>query len=93
MRNKKALAPLGIILIIAIILVVIYLILYLPFPAFKNFRTTINYFIMVVVWFILQVGLVFAYIKIGELAVKGLKVLKFKVLKWNYQLENYIITR
>lgn len=91
MRNRKGLTPIVILTFIAITMIVVYLLLYLPIPAFKNFRATINYFLIIALWFVLQAFVVFAYIKLGQLAIKGIRILKTKVLKWNTQLERYIV--
>lgn len=91
MRNRKGIAPLVVLVSIVLAMGVIYLVLYIPIPAFKNLRATINYFLLILFWFVFQAIIIFAYLKLGELSIKGVKFIKSKVLKWNLSLERYIV--
>jgi hypothetical protein len=92
LRQKKAVAPLFILLGFILVLVIIYLILFIPIPEFTNLRTQINYFLIVIFWVLLQVGLILGYYKIAEYSIKGLNTLRFKVMGWSLGIRDYIIT-
>ena len=92
MRNKKAVAPLFIILSIFVVLLVIYLLLFLPIPSFTEKRTAINYFLILIFWIAVQVGLIYAYIKLGQLAVKGFSFMRSKVKNLSISINRYLIT-
>jgi len=89
--NKKAIAPLFIILFVVLSLISIYVLLFIPLPAFTKIRTIINYFLIIILWFIIQVGLIYAYFQLGKLAGKGFIVLKTKIINWSLGIRNYII--
>jgi hypothetical protein len=90
--NKKAFGTLYIILIIVFMLIATYLFLLLPFPAFTKIRAIINYFLILILWIVLQVGLIFAYYKVIRLAVKGFGIIKYKILRTSFNIKKYIVT-
>jgi len=87
--NKKGFT-LMIVFYLAIALIVVYLFLFLPFPAFTRLRMQINYFIFLFIWILLQIGLILAYVKVGQFFVKNYKFLKNKFLKTTLKIQNYI---
>lgn len=91
LKNKRAIAPLFLVLVVILSLIGIYIFLYLPFPAFKKIRAIIHYFLILIFWVIIQVGLIYGYYKIGSLAVRNLGNLKHKILNWNAKIKNMII--
>jgi amino acid transporter len=91
LKNKRAIAPLFLIVIIILILIGVYIFLFLPVPAFKKIRMIINYFLILIFWIVLQVGLIYGYYKLGNLAVRNLGNLKKKILNWNVKIKNMII--
>lgn len=75
---------------IALALLVIYLILFIPIPSFTALRLTVNYFLIIGVWLLLQTVLVYGYYQIGRYSFKGISLLKNKVFKMNDTVERYI---
>lgn len=73
MMNKKGIAPLVIVLIIAGVILLFYIILFLPIPSFKALRYSINYWSILLLFFAFQVGLVYLYYKIISLIMRGYK--------------------
>jgi hypothetical protein len=92
LKNKKGIAPLFIILFVIIALIVIYLFLFIPIPAFTRLRTIINYFLIVIFWIILQVGLVYGYVKLGGIAIKSFTSIRTKMVNWSLNIKKFIIT-
>jgi hypothetical protein len=90
--NRRGIAPLFIILWVILALVIIYLILFIPIPAFTSLRTQINYFLILIFWVVLQVGIIIGYYKVGTYALKGISAVRFKVVNWSLNIRDYIIT-
>ena len=91
MRNKKAIAPLLIILIVILVLIVIYIALFIPIPAFTKIRTIINYFLILIFWIVLQVGIIYGYYKIGSYVAIGFKSTRHKLHDLSMNIEKYIL--
>jgi hypothetical protein len=91
-KGKKGIATLFIVLGIVLVLLVIYIFLFIPIPAFTKLRMFINYFLIVLFWIMLQVGLIYGYYKLGRLAGKGFILIKTKMVKWSLNIRHYIIT-
>lgn len=92
MKSKRAIAPLFLILFSAFFLLTIYIGLFIPIPAFTKLRMMINYFLILVVWFILQAGLIYGYYRIGNFVVNGFLQFKSKLLKLSSRIEKYILS-
>lgn len=90
-KGKRGLAPLFIVLFIVLALIFIYCLLFLPIPAFTKLRMIINYFLIIILFLIIQVGFIYGYIKLGTFASRGIIKLKNKVMNWSLNLKNYII--
>jgi hypothetical protein len=88
--NKKGIAPLMIGFFVVIALLGVYLILLLPIPSFTKFRMLINYFFVIAIWILLQVGLIYGYYKIGEFATKGILAIKNKVFGMTDRIHRYL---
>ena len=92
-KNKKAIGK----MLISIILTLlgIYLSLYiLPdvfFPRVKLIRNMINYFLILIFFVIIQIGLIYAYYKLGKYATRGFKIVQNKLTNWSINIRNYII--
>jgi hypothetical protein len=91
MKSKKGLAPIFAVIIIIFILIGLYAFLLLPIPNFAQIRGTINYFIFIIFWVTVQVGLIFAYYEIGKFAVRGFVFIKTKILGWSMNFRRYVI--
>jgi hypothetical protein len=91
-QSKKAVVP-PLFLIAGgfLVLIVIYLILLIPIPAFTSIRTQVNYWLILAFWIMLQVGLILGYFKVGTFALKGINMIRFKVVNWSLDIRNYII--
>lgn len=86
-RGKKAIAP---VIFIGLFLAVIYIGLLLPIPAFKSMRMSINFFLVLGLWVILQIIIFYAYYKIGTLATKGVRLYKTSVEKWTARFKKWL---
>ena len=91
MINKKAVGSLFYVLGTALSLVVIYLILLIPIPLFTSIRTQVNYWLILIFWILLQVGLIIGYYKVGTYAIKGIKAIKQNIVKWSLGIRDYVI--
>lgn len=91
--NNRGIAPLFIILGVLLALIVLYVILLIPIPAFTSIRTQINYFLILIFWIMLQLGIILGYYKVGTFAFKGVNNLKMKVMNWSLGIRDYIIRK
>jgi hypothetical protein len=90
--NKKGIAPIIIFAVIIMFLIFAYLLLFLPIPSFKLIKAIINYIIIIILFFTVQAGFIYAYYKVGSLAIRGYKMYKNTFKKWTYNLESLLIT-
>lgn len=92
-KNKRGVATFTIIAGLLIALIIVYLILHLPIPAFTSIKNLINYFIVVILWFIVQTGIIYGYYRLGILVGKGYNIYKNKIHLWTVNVKNFIITK
>lgn len=92
-KNKKGIAPIFVFGIIILALIGIYLLLFIPLPAFTKIRTIINYFLILILWILLQGLLVYTYYRLGILVIKGLKVYRTRIVDWSLKVKDIIIAR
>lgn len=90
--NKKGIGIIMILGFFVILIIGIYLVLLIPIPAFTKIRTTINYFLMLLLWIVLQVGLISGYYKLIRFGIVFILSLKTKFSKWTFGVQRYIIT-
>jgi hypothetical protein len=90
--NKRAVAPMIIILGILAVVVGIYIVLFIPIPAFTEFRRTINFYVIVLLWFLVQAGFIFLYFEMGMYMKKGFGFYKNTVMKLSLKVREFIIT-
>lgn len=90
-KNKKAIGTISIIISIIFAIIGFYLVLFIPIPAFTRLRTTINYFLILILFIVIQIGLIYAYYKLGKYAVRGFKIVQTKLTNWSINIRNYII--
>jgi len=88
-NNKKAIAPVFIFLILFAVIIGVYLLLYIPIPAFTKVRTIINFFLILIFWFLLQGFLIYGYFQLGKLAYKGYNIYQTKVKNLTQKAKNY----
>ena len=90
-KNKKAVSTISIIMSIIFAIVGFYLILFIPIPAFTRLRTTINYFLILTFFIVIQIGLIYAYYKLGRYTAKGFKIVQTKLMNWSINIRNFIV--
>jgi hypothetical protein len=78
--NSKGFSPMLAIGSLLGVIVAFYLILFIPIPSFTALRTTINYFLIVGVWILLQAMFIYAYFKLGFYSTKLFNFYKNGVL-------------
>lgn len=93
MNKRGAVAIFSIIIFVVIALLGIYLFLNIPIPAFAKLRNLINYFIIVIVWLVLQVGLIYGYYHLGKFATKGFYLYKNKIQMGTINVKNFLLSK
>lgn len=92
-KNKKGIGK--ILISVILTLLGIYLSLYiLPdwiFPKAKLILNLINYFLILIFFGVIQVGLIYGYYKLGKYAMRGFNIIKNKLMNWSINIRNYII--
>lgn len=89
--NRKGITPLFAIVYVILILLSVYLILFLPIPAFKTLRVTINYFLLLIFWVIIQVLIIYAYYKLIRFCIVNVLGLRQKIHNWTFKIKRYVI--
>jgi hypothetical protein len=88
--KSKGQFTIQIVIYLAIALIVLYLCLFLPFPAFTRLRMQINYFIFLLIWIILQIGIILAYVKLGQFFTRNFKKIKMGIVNFTLKIQKYI---
>jgi len=94
MENKKGITGLLAVVYIAMALMIIYILLLALSPFFSSIaqlKATINYFLFIIFWVVIQVGLILGYYEAGKLIAKGFVFMKSKVMNWSNTFRRYII--
>lgn len=91
MKNKGGFA-FSIVLFMAIFLIALFLILQIPFPFLKNIKIYFNYWLSLLAWVLIQIGLIWVYFELINYAVKGFKLYDQKLKKWGSNLEKFVST-
>jgi hypothetical protein len=89
--NRKGITPLFAIIYVIMILLSVYLFLFLPVPAFKTVRMTINYFLILIFWVIIQVLIIYAYYKLIRFCIVNVVKLRHKIHDWTFKVKRYVI--
>jgi len=92
MMNKQGVV-FSVIIFVAIALLGIYMFLWLPVPSFAKIRNFINYMMILLVWLILQVGLIYGYYKLGGLASRGFNIYKSKIQMGTIRVKNFLLSK
>lgn len=92
MINKKAFSPIIAIMLVGVVILAFYLLLFLPIPAFTSLRKTINYFLVIGLWFLIQALLIYFYFKMGFYTKKILYTYKNFLRTVSFKIQDYIIT-
>lgn len=82
-----------VIIFVILTLLVVYIILYLPIPAFAQIKGIIHYIMILILWFVLQVGIIYAYYRVGTLAFRGFIIYKNKLQFWTFNVKNFLFTQ
>jgi type VI protein secretion system component VasK len=90
LRNKKGVAPLVVVGAFALTLVIIYLVLLLPVPSFTALRQTINYYIIIAIFILIQVAIIYGFYQLVIYLKMAVKDYKNYILKWNIQVRKLI---
>ncbi len=88
LKNKKGIATIFVFIIVILVLIGIYLMLLVPLPAFTKIRTIINYFLILILWFVFQGLIVFGYFRLGKLAVRGFFIYKKGIIRITERTKN-----
>lgn len=88
--NKKGIAIFPFILYTALALILIYLILLLPVPAFAFPKSIINYVIILVIWILVQAGLIYTYYKLGSYLQYIVSSSKGFVERWTTRILKFV---
>jgi hypothetical protein len=89
-RNNKGVAPIVAVLAIFAVLVLLYAFLFLPIPAFKAIRYSINYWIILVAFFAIQVGIIYVYYKGISYLTRGFSDIKKNILTYTDKFKKFI---
>jgi len=89
-KNRKGIVPFAVIGFILLFVLVIYLGLYLPIPAFTALRQTINYFLVLILWFTFQFVLIYGAYKGIMYAKMAYHMYKKDILGWALNVKKYI---
>lgn len=90
--NKKGFAFIPLLLFGAITFLGAYFLGFLPIAKLVKFQASVNFYAMVLLWFLIQAGIFYLFYQGGIYFVKGLNFIKYKILKLSYNFENYMIT-
>lgn len=89
-KNKRGVVPM-LVVIVGIILGA-YLVLLIPIPAFTRVRSQINYYSIVSLWILLQIGVVYGVVQVIKYFKQGLKMYKKQLLHWDLKIKDFILT-
>lgn len=94
-KNKKGIGIGAIIITIILALLGIYLTIYLLpdwiFPKAKLVVNLINYFLILILFIGIQIGLIYAYYNLGKYTARGFNIIRTKLMNWSINIRNYII--
>lgn len=94
MRNdKRGVAVFVVVIFVVLALLGLYLVLHLPIPSFTKVRSLIDYIMVIVIWLVLQVGIVYGYYRAGILVKKGWFIYKSKIMLGTLKVKNFLIGR
>jgi hypothetical protein len=88
LKDKKAIAPIFIFIFIILGLIGVYLFLLIPLPSFIKIRAIVNYFLLIILWFVFQGLIVYGYFRLGKLAVRGFSIYRGSLRKFTDRIKN-----
>lgn len=74
-------------------LLAIYLVLHFPIPAFASIRSMINYFMVLILWVVLQIAIIYGYYKLGMLVARGLSLYRGKLHLWMINIKEFMLVK
>lgn len=92
MANKLNLSMSAILGMIGLLLA-LYLVLLIPFPAFIQLRSQINYWIVLLLFILLELMIALFIFKIIIIAKKGYIGFKQKLLRADFKIQQWIMSR
>lgn len=90
-KNRKGVAGIVIVGIIALVLLAIYILLFLPVPSFTKLRSVVNYVLIILFWIIFQAGIILAYYHLGKLIVRGVRIYRNKFKNAITRIRSYLV--
>lgn len=90
--SRKGVAPIAVIGIALAVILVVYLILFIPIPAFTKLRQSINYYLVVALWIVIQASVVYGVYKVIMYINQGIKIYKNNLLKIDTKIKDFILT-
>lgn len=88
--NKKALSPFMLIAFVLMIILGFYFLLFLPIPSLKPIKASVEYFIVIALWIIIQIGFVYFYFKLAGWSISLFKFYKEYVFGLSLKIKNFI---
>lgn len=89
--NKKGVSSIVILLSVVVVLLIIYLVLLIPIPVFKLIRSTINFFLVFILWFLIQAILIYFYYIILKYSFVAIRFYKTKINNVSKFLNDYLV--
>ena len=90
-NNKKGVLVFPIIAFLIVGLVAVYLVVQIPLPAFTKIKAVINYFLILIFWVLIQIGLIAGYFYLGKLIMKGWRIYKSKLQATTLKFKTYLV--
>jgi hypothetical protein len=95
MKSKRGIAPILIIGIgLAFLLVFYFILAVLPatyFPALASLRSSINYFLILALWILIQAGILYAIYEVISKVSRGFNAYKQKVLRLDFKIKRWLL--
>jgi hypothetical protein len=91
MNKKGVIFPL--IAMLGLVILSVYLILFLPFPKLAKVKSLVHYVLIILVWFLFQVGLIYGYFKLSDYAQKGLNLYRNKIRNWTIKIKYFLVSQ
>ena len=90
-NNKRGFSPFWIVLAVLLVLIVVYLVLLLPIPSFTAIRSIVNYFLVLILWLAIQIGIVTGFYEIGKFFVKNFTKINAKIINLSNKFRKFVI--
>jgi hypothetical protein len=91
-RGKRGIAPIVVAGAVLFMVALIYLGLFIPIPAFKSLRQTINYFLVVILWILFQFAIIYGAYRVIAYLGLAYKTYRYKILGWALNVKKFIVS-